>query len=56
LKNFGNSGKVEKMQDTIVVENEPRPATDEFTSIGHKLLIVVIAVNLTVLISIFLCT
>ena len=55
LKIFDNSGKVETMQDTIVIENEPIPATDDFTSIGHKLLIVVISVNLIVLISIFLC-
>jgi len=55
LKIFGNSGKVETMQDTVVIENEPRPATDDFTSMGRKLLIAVIAVNLIVLISIFLC-
>jgi hypothetical protein len=55
LKIFDNSGKVETMQDTIVIENEPRPATDDFTSIGHKLLIAVIMVNLIVQVSIFLC-
>ena len=55
LKIFDNSGKVETMQDTIVIENKPIPATDDFTSIGRKLVIVVIMVNLIVLISIFLC-
>jgi len=43
------------MQDEIVIENEPRPATDDFTSMGRTLLIAVITVNLIVLISIFLC-
>jgi len=55
FEKFDNSGKVETMQDAIVIENEPRPATDDFTSMGRKLLIAVITVNLIVLISIFLC-
>ena len=55
FEKFNNSGKVETMQDAIVIENEPRPATDDFTSMGRKLLIAVITVNLIVLISIFLC-